>query len=79
MPEVICNTSPLQYLHQIGHLSLLQALAPRVLVPEAVLIELQQGLKHGIDLPDITLHSWIEIRAAPRLPSAVLASNLGPW
>lgn len=27
MPEVICNTSPLQYLHQIGQLSILPALA----------------------------------------------------
>jgi predicted nucleic acid-binding protein len=33
LPNVICNTSPLQYLHQIGHLDLLPQLAGSVIVP----------------------------------------------
>ena len=31
MSEVVCNTSPLQYLHQLGLLHLLPALAPKVI------------------------------------------------
>jgi uncharacterized protein len=78
LPEVICNTSPLQYLHQIAHLSLLESLAGRVLVPEGVLGELQQGVLQGINLPDITALSWIEIRTVPALSGAVLTPDLGP-
>ena len=36
MPEVVVNTSPLQYLHQIGCLDLLPRLYRQVVVPEAV-------------------------------------------
>ena len=37
MPDlVICDTSPLFYLHRLRHLSLLQNLYHRILVPEAV-------------------------------------------
>lgn len=31
MPEVVCNTSPLQYLHQIGQLRILPALAGSII------------------------------------------------
>ena len=33
LPEVICNTSPIQYLHQLQLLRILPALAGRVIVP----------------------------------------------
>jgi hypothetical protein len=31
LPEVVCNTSPLQYLHQIGQLRILPALAGSII------------------------------------------------
>ncbi len=39
MPDVISNSSPLQYLHQAGVLDLLPALFGQVCVPEAVVAE----------------------------------------
>ena len=33
MREVFCNTSPLQYLHQLGLLPVLRTLAERIVVP----------------------------------------------
>ncbi len=51
--EVFCNTSPLQYLHQLGQLRLLHDLAGRIVVPPAVVQELSGGCTKGLDLPDI--------------------------
>lgn len=62
MPEVICNTSPLQYLHQIGHLGLLPRLVPRIIVPTAVADELAEGRRRGLDLPTPEILSWIDLR-----------------
>ncbi len=43
MPSVIADTSPLQYLHQIGCLGLLADLFQRVIVPDGVAQEIQRG------------------------------------
>ena len=43
MSEFICNTSPLQYLHQLGLLDILRKLTGNVTVPPAVVGELQAG------------------------------------
>ena len=59
---MICNTSPLQYLHQIGQLSLLPALVRRVIVPQAVAEEIERGRAKGIDLPDLSALAWVEVR-----------------
>src|SRR3990172_5236866 len=53
LAEAICDTSPLQYLHQIKHLDVLPSLATRVLVPPAVVDELREGMRLGLDLPDV--------------------------
>lgn len=55
MPEIICNTSPIQYLHQLRVLHLLEALAGQVTVPTAVVDELAAGRRLGISLPDVSL------------------------
>jgi predicted nucleic acid-binding protein len=61
LPEVICNTSPLQYLHQLGLLNLLPKLAGQVTVPAAVVAELEAGRNSGVNLPDLTGLSWLKI------------------
>jgi len=43
MPEVISNSSPIQYLHQIEQLDLLPGFYGAVTVPEAVADELAKG------------------------------------
>ena len=77
MPEIICNTSPIQYLHQIGQLQILQALAGRILVPPAVLSELAEGRAHGMDLPDLDALARITVRAPVSAPATALIADLG--
>lgn len=62
MPEVVCNTSPLQYLHQIGALDVLPALYGRILVPLAVVEEIAAGRQAGVNLPDLAALAWLEAR-----------------
>jgi hypothetical protein len=53
MPDVIVNTSPLQYLFQLGLLELLPSRYDRVIVPETVVLELDRGRELGCSLPDV--------------------------
>ena len=77
MHEIICNTSPLQYLYQIGKLEILPRLAKSVIVPKAVVTELANGIICGIDLPDITQLDWCTIRTPQSVPVLPLVSGLG--
>jgi predicted nucleic acid-binding protein len=63
MPKrsVIVDTSPLQYLHQVSCLDLLQKLYSKVTVPSAVCEELQVGLLQGVDVPVISLIDRIQV------------------
>lgn len=47
MHAVICDTSPLQYLHQIGLLYLLPSLFGTIQVPLAVAAEMGEGRRRG--------------------------------
>ncbi len=78
MPEVICNTSPFQYLHQIDQLKILPALAGKVIVPPAVLEELAEGKAQGLDLPELQSLSWVEIRSPASALAQPLITDLGP-
>lgn len=78
MPEVICNTSHLQYLHQIGQLSILPALVGSIVVPPAVLAELDAGIAKGLDLPQLENLQWIRIQAPIGAKAASLITDLGP-
>ena len=77
MPEVIANTSPLQYLFQLDLLDLLPELYGEVLIPEGVVRELRNGALLGVALPDVHSLRWLrvcKVRSAPVLP---LAAGLG--
>ena len=78
LPKVICNTSPLQYLHQIGHLDLLPQLVPRIIVPTAVVEELAEGRRRGLNLPAPETLSWVDVRAPSNERIVRLVSDLGP-
>lgn len=78
MPEFICNTSPLQYLHQLGRLDLLPALTGGGVVPPAVAKELADGKAAGWDVPDVEHLAWITIRVPVSSPALPLAADLGP-
>jgi predicted nucleic acid-binding protein len=76
--EIICDTSPLQYLHQLRHLDILPSLASRVLVPTAVTDELGEALRLGLDLPDIHALAWVEVVSPGTAPALPLVTELGP-
>jgi uncharacterized protein len=62
MPEVIADTSPLQYLHQAALPDLLPRLYGHIIVPGAVAEELERGVAEGYDVPRVETLSWIEVR-----------------
>ena len=78
MPEVICNTLPLQYLHQLDLLDVLQALTDHIIVPPAVVHELAAGRAQGVNLPDPTALHWVTVRQPVSAPVLPLVTDLGP-
>lgn len=53
MSAVICNTSVLQYLHQMDRLALLPALFGQVQIPRSVAAELDEGKRRNVSLPTL--------------------------
>jgi hypothetical protein len=69
MAIVIADTSPLQYLFQLGRLDVLRALYGNVLVPEAVRAELLVGRSLGLAVPDPADLPWITLRSTATHPN----------
>ena len=59
MPDVISNSSPLQYLYQADVLDLLPALFGQICVPEAVVAEQEEGRRRSVSLPTLEELSWL--------------------
>lgn len=78
MFDVIFDTSPIQYLHQLELLSIIPKLANRVFVPSAVVEELKIGHSLGIDLPRLDELDWIIVRRPVSELAISLVTNLGP-
>ena len=78
MPErqIISNTSPLLYLHQIQQIDLLAKIYHRFLVPPAVEKELQEGARLGVDVPDLDI-PWLEITPIGDFETPKRVSRLG--
>lgn len=79
MPEVVCDTSTVQYLHQLGRLDLLRKLYGQVVVPQAVVDEIAAGRAQGVDLPDLGKLPWVSVRPvalAPVVPGELGAGEL---
>jgi uncharacterized protein len=77
LSEFICNTSPLQYLHQVGLLDILPTLTDGVIVPPAVVDELRAGRSTGYNVPDAAALSWITIRIPVSAAALPLITDLG--
>ena len=77
MPEIISNTSPLQYLHQLGVLDVLPKLVTTVTVPPAVQDELTAGRKLGLNLPDLNSLDWIIVRRPSSSAALPMVTDLG--
>ena len=79
MPEVvISNTSPIFYLHRLRRLDLLQKLYQEIIVPKAVVAELEAGRRQGEDVPAIDRYEWIKIRAIRSPQILGLSTDFGP-
>ena len=78
MPDVICDTSPLQYLHQLDLLHILPDLSEQLVVPPSVVEELAAGRALGVSLPDVTLLDWMIVRRPTSEPALPLITDLGP-
>ena len=77
MHEVICNTSPLQYLHQADLLHLLPTLFGSVQVPSAVAAELAEGRRRGVRLPELAELPWVTVRPVRDRKLLPLVTSLG--
>lgn len=75
--EAVCNTSPIQYLHQAGYLHLLNEFYSRTLIPPAVARELRAGRAIGIDLPDLGKLPWLTIQAPAGPEKVPTTAHLG--
>jgi uncharacterized protein len=75
--EAICDTSPIQYLHQTGFLHLLAEFYARIIIPPAVVDELERGRSIGVDLPDVRALPWLTIQAPEGLDKVLAAADLG--
>ena len=73
----ILDASPLILLSKIGALDLLGRLAPRVVVPSAVLAEAQAGPRRDWELPSLEQRDWLRIEPDRSLPAEILGWDLG--
>ena len=77
MPDVISDTSVIQYLFQVGLLDLLFTLYQEISIPEAVANELAEGCLHGVDLPDAEAMSRFRVLVVTVPQSIQLLKSLG--
>jgi uncharacterized protein len=78
LSEIICNTSPVQYLHQLELFNVLKDLIGGLIVPPAVVAELEEGRALGLNLPDLTTLNWVTIRSPESKKAVPLVAGLGP-
>jgi hypothetical protein len=69
MPDVIADSSPIQYLHRLGLLDLL--------VPDAVFREIEAGRALGADVPDVVTLPWVHFESVTRGWLQPIATLLG--
>lgn len=69
MPKmVLFSTSPVQYLHQLGLISLPKNLYGKIYIPEEVIEEIEKGKVEGVELPEIQ-----QLEFAEKLDSKLMA------
>jgi uncharacterized protein len=74
--DVVCNSGPLIGLAGIGQLELLAELYSRVLIPEAVRLEIL-GSQRFTHQAAVLSPAWLEVRRVARGPDPLLQSELG--
>ena len=77
MPNVIFDTSPLQYLFQLDLIELLPEMMGQIVVPPAVVAELHAGRRLGQRLPIVEELSWVRVESIANPGMLLLAWDLG--
>ena len=77
MPEAISNTSPLLYLYRINVLDWLPELFSEIWIPNAVVLELREGLQRGYDVPTPSDYAWLQIVEPQLIPLDLTTLGLG--
>ena len=78
MLDLICDTSPIQYLYQLKLLHIIQKLANHVFVPPAVVEEIRIGHSVAVNLPELEELDWVTVRRPISELALPLVVNLGP-
>ena len=78
MPTWISDTSPICYFARLGLLDVLQKLLGRMLVPMAVVDEIDRGRAFIPELPNLRLLDWVDIEMVAADISDASSSQLGP-
>jgi len=77
VPDAISNTSPLLYLYRGGVLEWLAELFSEIWIPNAIILELQEGRRRGYDVPDPGDYVWLKVVEPRAVPSEWLTLDLG--
>ena len=78
MPDIVCDTSAIQYLYQLELQHILPGLADRVLVPPSVVDEIEVGRAVGVPLPDLGDLEWVTVQRPASVAAIPLLTDLGP-
>lgn len=78
MFDLVCDTSPIQYIHQLELLHILPSLAKQVFIPSAVAEEIKIGHSLGFNLPKLEKLDWVIVRRPASALALPLITNLGP-
>ena len=76
-PDVICNTSPLLYLHRTEVLDWLPQLFGEIWITRGVKQELETGRIKGFNVPHIDAYEWIKVVDPNVMPPEWLSIDLG--
>lgn len=71
------NTSPLIYLSRAGLLDLLRLLAPEIVVPNAVAMEILRRGQSDPTAQALSQTSWLSVVSTPQIPASIQAWGLG--
>ncbi|HEV8712112.1 MAG TPA: DUF3368 domain-containing protein [Candidatus Binatia bacterium] len=74
---VVSNTSPLFYLHCLQQLEVLLHLFSQIMIPPAVVKELEEGQQRGLNVPNVSTYPWLQMKVPAELPSLPPSSHLG--
>ena len=73
----VINTSPLIFLSKGGLIDLLQLLSPEIIVPEAVMNEIEAYGMDDITAKILKKTKWLVVRKTPNIPTVIQNWNLG--